>query len=346
MSNYKVSVIIPVYNGEKNIDQLINSFKNQTIGFENIEIIFHDDASKDKSYEIIKGYAQKYDNIKLISSKTNVGSGEGRNKGIKQVTAPYMTFVDVDDNFTSTYVETLFNSIDSNNADIVQCQIINKTGNEFYINDYIESINADEKIVENIEDKLLLRGTMWGNIFKTSFIHENNIKCPNTGHEDGVFFTNAIIKSNKIIVLENYYGYIYIFNEDSTVHNITSTKPLFRYIAGFKELNKLFEENNINKNQVFNNSLSMVLFMFIKFKGSKKDKIKFLKYYSSFLKSLNYPIKLGNIALNILNSSILSEKYDKAIFLSNVAGLFYNNNKIRNFIFKKYCGLKKIDSIE
>lgn len=188
LNKYKVSVIIPVYNGEKNIDQLINSFKNQTIGFENIEIIFHDDASKDKTYEIINGYAQKYDNIKLISSKHNVGSGKGRNKGIKQATAPYMIFVDVDDNFTSTYIETLFNSIDNNNADIVQCQKINKNGNEYYINDYIESVNTDEKIVENIEDKLLLRGTMTGNIFKTNFIQENNIKCPNTILEDGGFF--------------------------------------------------------------------------------------------------------------------------------------------------------------
>lgn len=162
----------------------------------------------------------------------------------------------------------------------------------------------------------------------------------------GVFFTNAAIKSNKIIVLENYYGYIYIFNENSTVHNITSTKPLFKFIEGYELINKILEENNINKNQVFNNILPMALFMFIKFKGSKKDKIKFLKYYSSFLKSLNYPIKLSNVPLNILNISILNEKYDKAIFLSNVAGLFYINEKIRNFIFKKYSGLKKIDFVE
>lgn len=51
---YKVSVVIPTYNGEEFIDDTINCLKNQTIGFENIEIIIVDDKSEDSTQEILK----------------------------------------------------------------------------------------------------------------------------------------------------------------------------------------------------------------------------------------------------------------------------------------------------
>ena len=66
MSKYKVSVIIPVYNTEKYLSETIDSVINQTIGFNNIELILVNDGSKDNSEKVCKYYEEKYDNVKYI----------------------------------------------------------------------------------------------------------------------------------------------------------------------------------------------------------------------------------------------------------------------------------------
>ena len=65
---YKISVIIPCYNAESTLKRCIDSVINQSFGFENIELILYDDASTDSTPEIIKEYAEKYNNIVPIHS--------------------------------------------------------------------------------------------------------------------------------------------------------------------------------------------------------------------------------------------------------------------------------------
>ena len=97
---YLISVIIPVYNAEKHLENAISSIINQSIEFKNIELILIDDNSNDKSQEIIKNYAKTYDNIISIYSNKNHGfPGFGRNQGIKNATADYIMFLDNDDEY-------------------------------------------------------------------------------------------------------------------------------------------------------------------------------------------------------------------------------------------------------
>ena len=87
--NYKISIIIPIYNAQDTLKIAINSVINQTIGFENIELILVDDKSTDKSKDIINNYSNKYDNVKSIFLKENNGSpSKPRNIGIDNVTSP------------------------------------------------------------------------------------------------------------------------------------------------------------------------------------------------------------------------------------------------------------------
>jgi len=90
---YLISVILPVYNVEDYLDRCLNSLLGQTIGFENLEILFIDDCSKDNSYEIIKEYSKQYDNIKVYQTENNSGSaGRPRNIGLKNASADYIMF--------------------------------------------------------------------------------------------------------------------------------------------------------------------------------------------------------------------------------------------------------------
>ena len=61
-----ISIIIPVYNAENSIKRAFDSLLNQTIGFENLEVILIDDNSTDDSPNIIKDYSNKYGNVKTI----------------------------------------------------------------------------------------------------------------------------------------------------------------------------------------------------------------------------------------------------------------------------------------
>ena len=95
---YKISVIVPVFNVENKIMNAFNSILNQTIGFENLEVIFVDDNSTDDSKNIIKSLENKYDNVKSIFLSKNSGyAGKPRNIGIKNATANYLMFLDPDD---------------------------------------------------------------------------------------------------------------------------------------------------------------------------------------------------------------------------------------------------------
>lgn len=60
---FKISVVMPVYNAEKELNAAIDSIINQSLGFENIELIIVDDCSTDNSRNIISDYANEYDNI-------------------------------------------------------------------------------------------------------------------------------------------------------------------------------------------------------------------------------------------------------------------------------------------
>ena len=66
---YKVSIIVPMYNVENYLKDCLNSILNQTIGFENLEVIIVDDNSTDKSFEIAKEFSDKYENVALLKTE-------------------------------------------------------------------------------------------------------------------------------------------------------------------------------------------------------------------------------------------------------------------------------------
>ena len=98
MHEYKVSIIIPIYNAGNYLEDTIKNVMAQSIGFNNIELILIDDCSKDDSKSIIEKYANKYSNIKPIFLKSNSGHPSyPRNIGLKNVSAPFIIFLDSDD---------------------------------------------------------------------------------------------------------------------------------------------------------------------------------------------------------------------------------------------------------
>lgn len=111
----KVSVIIPVYNTGKYLQQCIESVLTQT--YRNIEVICVDDGSTDSSLELLHSYAENDDRVRVIS-ETNSGPAVARNKGIESASGEYLTFLDSDDWMESTCVETTVRRLERTHADM------------------------------------------------------------------------------------------------------------------------------------------------------------------------------------------------------------------------------------
>ena len=146
---YDVSVIIPVYNVEKYLEECLDSVCNQTLA--NIEIICVNDGSTDGSVDILNAYAEKDDRIKIIS-QSNQGLGASRNNGLKASSGKYILFLDSDDYIDLTSLEKLVDNIVSNDSDMVLFKFQNfddnknlhKRGIDFKIDDIFGEIDYSD----------------------------------------------------------------------------------------------------------------------------------------------------------------------------------------------------------
>ena len=117
-----LSIIVPVYNVGKYLDQCLETLVNQTFG--DIEIIVVDDASPDNSWDIIKEYENKYSS-KIISMRNDANKGQGysRNVGLSMARGEYIGFVDPDDWVDLQMFECLYSRAKEGGFDIVMCDM-------------------------------------------------------------------------------------------------------------------------------------------------------------------------------------------------------------------------------
>jgi teichuronic acid biosynthesis glycosyltransferase TuaG len=108
-----VSIIIPTYNTEKFIGLTLKSVQNQS--YQNWEIILVDDASTDKTVEIIKDFIEKDNRIKFFQVAKNSGNGVARNIALEKATGKYIAYLDADDLWFSTKLEKQVQFLKQNN---------------------------------------------------------------------------------------------------------------------------------------------------------------------------------------------------------------------------------------
>ena len=97
------TVIIPLYNKESYVENTINSILNQT--FTNYEVLIVNDCSTDDSVAKVKPFLSE--KIKLIAHSDNKGLSAARNTGIQNANSDYITFLDADDLWKPTFLETI-----------------------------------------------------------------------------------------------------------------------------------------------------------------------------------------------------------------------------------------------
>ena len=244
----KLSIVVPVFNTEDYLPNVLESIVNQTIGLENIEVLLVDDCSTDKSWSIIDEYSKKHDNIIGIHLLENSHSpSKPRNIGVCNASSDYIIFQDSDDGFTEDACEWLYNVIVEEDSDLVTGMIARNDNfeDDFEIafspwdlvlnqyekyrkNDVKKLLESDELLklkLNSIDDNpVVLKDYALNSIvFKKSFLIRNNIQFPEylNGGEDAVFLFNSYIKAEGIVFINRV---IYNYNTqrmDSLTHNFS-----------------------------------------------------------------------------------------------------------------------------
>lgn len=202
--DYKISVIIPCYNVEKYIRKCLDSLVNQSIGVEHLELILIDDASTDKTVDILKEYEKRYsDNMMVILCEHNGKQGTARNIGLDYATGDYISFVDSDDWFHKDMYNILINLIQKTSSDIVQFRY---TGvydeNDIYYEDkceelkeYMDFNNIQYKVYdyslnrkEYLVDERILDESCTTKLYRKSIIDKANARyAEGVAYEEPMF---------------------------------------------------------------------------------------------------------------------------------------------------------------
>ena len=201
---YKITLVIPVYNAENCLDNVINSIINQSLGFKHIELILVDDNSSDNSKNIILDYSKKYDNIKYFFSDKNHGfPGFGRNMGVTLSSSNYLMFVDNDDELDSQMCENMYNAIEKYGCDMACCDIKEIDNISEEVHKVGPSINSDKYVV--VQDDEIFdydTGLVWNKIFKKDIIEKFEIKFLTDNYcDDQAFSIEYMLHCENIVYL-------------------------------------------------------------------------------------------------------------------------------------------------
>ncbi len=217
-----ISVIVPVYNVEKYLEECLDSIQNQT--YSNIEIILVNDGSTDNSKEICEKYCKQDSRFKLID-QTNQGQSVARNNGVATSTGEFIVFVDSDDIIQRNYLEELMKYM-SKEVDIVESKFTvhkkeffnesSKAISVIFEGDSEEAVKAVPKHVLSVNPvtKLYRRSIVEAVPYLEGYIFED------------IYSGVGMLKYIRRIIKLDYVGYYYRQHGTSTMHRTFTPKNL------------------------------------------------------------------------------------------------------------------------
>ncbi len=196
-----ISVIVPVYNVEKYLDQCISSIVSQT--YRNLEIILVDDGSTDNCPAMCDAWAAKDSRIKVIH-KENGGLSDARNAGMAVATGEWISFVDSDDWLAENFYDILLNAAIENAAEIAASGIIKACEQEacFFGNHYHEITFTPSRAIRTIMNGDGFHAVAWNKLYRCELL--NGICFPvGKLHEDEFVMHRLIDRAHVLVLCQN-----------------------------------------------------------------------------------------------------------------------------------------------
>lgn len=220
----KVSVIIPVYNAEKYIEECLKSILEQSL-YE-IEVICVDDGSKDQSLAILRRYEEQDSRIKVLT-QNNQFAGIARNNGMLNANGEYYAFIDADDYLEKNSLEKLYLIAKKQKLDFIKAKayLLDEKSHSIYSDPYytFDAFGKDNfNNVISFEDMparaLSLADVPWNGLYRAEFIKNNDIKfnhfrCVN----DRSFFIHCLLSAERFAVTDIFLTYYRVNMSESLV---------------------------------------------------------------------------------------------------------------------------------
>ena len=227
----KVSIIIPVYNVEKYLEECMESVVSQTL--RDIEIICINDGATDRSPEILRKYAARDSRISLID-KVNEGYGIGMNIGIDHASGEFIGIVEPDDFVPPDMFEGLYRVAADNCLDFVKADFFRfKTGPDGRYEKTLIKLSQDpgdyHKVFDPSSDPDTLRFVMntWCGIYRRSFLLENHIRhntTPGASFQDTGFWIQTFIYAHRAMLIDTPY---YMNRRDNPGSSVYDPEKIF-----------------------------------------------------------------------------------------------------------------------
>lgn len=340
-SEYKISVILPIYNVDKYLNAALDSIINQTFGFENLEVIMVDDCSSDNSGRIMDEYASKYENFIAIHLDKNSGSaGKPRNVGLDKASADYILFLDSDDEFMPDICEKLYNTILNEDADAVTANALCIRGDEEFPDiRYFEDFNV---IFPNKNLEQFKSFRLWGTLYRKSLIDKYDMKFIKAATNDDLHFVyNYYLHSSKIIYLNEYMGVKY-YERDVDEHvSLTHNKSKFNLISTFNafcEIVKMIKDSNPTKDYTTDPFIKLIFYRFeYKWNMSKADKKEIFEKILEYESISDYKVDLP-IHYRIMNYFLNHRMFNFLIIIQSIYSSFIMSNFIQRQFASKNRG--------
>lgn len=251
----KISIIIPVYNGEKYIRQAVYSVLNQP--YKNIEVIAINDGSLDHSEKILKDIIESDMRLHIVCQE-NQGVASARNQGIRMATGDYIAFLDQDDIWVPDFLtDDVIQKIEKNSCEMISFAY-------FQSNQNITRVLLHPREEKVITEPLKHGGENYRHhssyFYFKKFILDNNILIDKHRHEDERFRMQCIYNAKKILYLKKPI-FIYRNNNSSVSHqNIQKKeKAIIDCMEGYKELEEKVSDKKIITQYCIDTRLHLLL---------------------------------------------------------------------------------------
>lgn len=307
----KISVIIPVYNSENYLNDLLESLIHQKL--KEIEIILVDDASTDCSLQILKDWQKKYPEIiRIFKNAKNMGQGFSRNLGLKYAQGEYISFIDSDDFIHPNMYYDMYNSaLKKGFPDIITTGLVFAKENSSYL-DYFDSYRRDGKIFDTrIEPlKILEQSPSCGNkLFKKEFI-KNSAFLVGTMWEDIHFSYAHLFLANRVLVFNNPdYYYRKHINAGVSAQGFKVNShilDIFKVTDGISDITQKSGRYNMFHNEI---KLVQVIFCLQRIREILDWNIN-IQVKKELVKNMYHIIQFKYGKINCMNQDIISMRID------------------------------------
>lgn len=224
-----VSVLVPICNVEKYLDQCLDSIQKQT--FLDIEVICINDGSTDGSLGIIQSYVDRDSRFRLID-KQNTGYGDSMNRGIDAAKGKYIAIVESDDFLDSDALEYMASRSEEERLDVFKCNFwfywSNPGEQRLYRKNLYHQLASTEMIAAGVHrardlpEIFFAKASIWSALYRRDFLNENNIRflpTPGASYQDAGFSFKVFALAERCAYSGRAFLHYRQDNESSSVNN-------------------------------------------------------------------------------------------------------------------------------